>query len=300
VLVWLAHSTVWGVEIGDDVYVANDGTVIVVNGRVAARIDEGTVLTVSDRKGDRLWVDHVDGRRPAIVGSVHIDDVVPVDEALDRVSRALEEDPTAGRFFSRGRLHHARGEYADAIRDFTECVRRDPSAFMSVVHRARVWMDSGEHSKAIADADEALRIQPGCAPALQVRAEARLRGQDYERATSDFREALRHDPDFARAHHGLAVIAAHCPDERFRDPVAAVASAKRACELTGFRNGLYLATLASACAAAGNFDLAVKSQSKAVSLAAAKDREGYRRQLERYKRGEPFQVETPSERDAAR
>lgn len=53
-------------------------------------------------------------------------------------------------------------------------------------------------------------------------------------------------------------------DKKFRNPSAALLAAKRACELTNFRNAMYLDTLAAAYAANRKFEEATKYQAMAL------------------------------------
>ena len=70
-------------------------------------------------------------------------------------------------------------------------------------------------------------------------------------------------------------------------------SAKKACELTAYKNPDYLETLAAACAEAGDFDGAIKWEKKALESPefekAAGDR--VRARLKTYQAMEPFRLE---------
>jgi hypothetical protein len=57
------------------------------------------------------------------------------------------------------------------------------------------------------------------------------------------------------------------PDPRYRDSRRAVEVATEACELDRWCNAGYLETLADACAATGDFDAAVRWQTKAIERA---------------------------------
>ncbi len=93
--------------------------------------------------------------------------------------------------------------------------------------------------------------------------------RDYARALAACDELARTYPDLVDAHSSAAWLRATCPDARFRDGKLAVASAKRACELTDWRDIGELTVLAAACAEAGDFAQAVKWQQKVVGFATA-------------------------------
>jgi hypothetical protein len=62
---------------------------------------------------------------------------------------------------------------------------------------------------------------------------------------------------------------ATCPEQSIRNGQVAIADAKRACELTKWKFGSYVDTLAAAYAEAGDFDSAIRNEEKAIGTAGA-------------------------------
>ena len=72
-----------------------------------------------------------------------------------------------------------------------------------------------------------------------------------------------------------------------------MASATRACELGGWKHAGDLDTLAAACAEAGDFAMAVKSQEKALELTSdEKDKEKFHGHLALYQVKQPYREQT--------
>ena len=74
-----------------------------------------------------------------------------------------------------------------------------------------------------------------------------------------------------------------------RDGKSAVAFATKACELTEWKDPGSLETLAAACAESGEFDAAVKWQTKAIGLLSdEKQQEHYGTRLTLYQQRKPY------------
>jgi tetratricopeptide (TPR) repeat protein len=133
-------------------------------------------------------------------------------------------------------------------------------------------------------------LAPDNADAHDHRAVARAAGRRYREAIEDYGEAIRLDPKHAAAYAHRARLLATCPDARFRDGARAVADARRACELTDWKNLEYLDTLGAAYAEAGDFSSAIEWQNKALALASASEtfRQLARQRLDLYRAGKPY------------
>jgi tetratricopeptide (TPR) repeat protein len=205
----------------------------------------------------------------------------------DTVVRLNPRLPTG--YLNRGRAWMAKRDYARALADYDEALRLNPRLALGYVNRGQARSARKEFDKALADFDEAIRLSPKFAPAYGGRGNVRRARKDYAGALADFDEAIRLDPGLALTHNNRAWLLATCPDAAFRDGKAAVASARKACELDGWKNPTSLDTLAAAYAELGDFSAAVEWQAKANACftddAQRKEAEG---RLGLYKDGKPW------------
>jgi tetratricopeptide (TPR) repeat protein len=113
---------------------------------------------------------------------------------------------------------------------------------------------------------------------------------EYKKALADYERAMQINPRCDGAINGQAWLLATCPDESCRSGKKAIELAKRACELTDWQSGEYLDSLAAACAEAGEFDQAMKWETKALEDAAFEKNSGARARkcLELYQAGKPY------------
>jgi tetratricopeptide (TPR) repeat protein len=211
------------------------------------------------------------------------------DKAIADFDVALRLDPkNSAAYLGRGLTRVARKEYTLGIADFSEAIWLDPLSISGYDNRGRAWQSKGENAKAIIDFNMLLRLDPERSAAICRRGSCWQAEKRYGKAIADFNEAIRIDPGDALAHRELAQLLATCPDRALRDGKLSLVSAKKACELTQWKEPAALDTLAAACAATGDFDSAVNWQikSNALSRSPLEQEEGEAR-LNRYREKRP-------------
>ncbi len=140
---------------------------------------------------------------------------------------------------------------------------KDPAEY---VRRGREWSDKREYDRAIAEFNEALRLDPKHAGAYFQRGFALQSKGDYARAITDYLEVTRIEPANANPHNSAAWLLATAPVATARNGALAVEAARKAAELSKWKNGDILDTLAAAYAESGKFADAVRWQEKAMEI----------------------------------
>jgi hypothetical protein len=248
------------------------GTRVVVKS-ADIRLKIGRQMIDRKRSTDIYRVEWVDGpwlwlHAPGVSGWARVTDVVPFDQAIDYFTRVIQANPRrASAYAMRARVWHEKKELDNAIRDYTEAIRLDPRVASVFSNRGSAWYDK----------------------------------KQYDRALDDFAEALRLDPNFVDANNKRAWLWATCPDAKYRNGTRAVESTTRACEQTEWKDPYTLATLAAASAEAGDFDAAVKWQTKALNLFPKDDPDlkSHRERLNLYRDKKPSRDERQAPRQGA-
>jgi len=145
----------------------------------------------------------------AITGWVRLDDVVPLDGALEFFNDLIRREPdNLAAYTARGIVSKELGDYDQAIADHSHVMQHDPKPSAAYLNRGNAWAGKGEHDKALAD----------------------------------YAKAIQHDPQFLAAYNNLAWSLATRPERQLRDGPRAVIAATKACELTAWKNAecLYL------------------------------------------------------------
>jgi tetratricopeptide (TPR) repeat protein len=189
------------------------------------------------------------------------------DRAIVDFDEAIRLDPSlVWAFTNRSSVWYIKKEYDRAIVDCGQAIRLDPKDPLGFNNRGLAWYSKGEYDRAITDYNQAIRLDPKYALAFTNRGNAWDAKKEYDRAIANYDQAIRLDPKYARALNARAWLHATCSDQRYRDGKRAVESAVRACELTGWKDGHFVGTLAAAHAEAGDFARAEEYQRKANGL----------------------------------
>ncbi len=215
------------------------------------------------------------------------------DDAIAACTRAIDSGPKnkalAGVYFNRAVEWNAKKDFDKAIADYSEAIKINPEYREAFNNRGNAYRNKREFDRAIADYDQAIRIFPKRGLYHRNRGNVLMDKRDYEKALASFNEAVKLDPKDADAADSAAWLMATAPDAKLRDGKRAVTLAQIACELTQWKNGSYVDTLAAAFAETGDYAEAVRRQQQALANAEFEQSEGKnaRARLAMYKAGKP-------------
>jgi len=160
-----------------------------------------------------------------------------------------------------------KGDLDGAGRSVAEALRRDPSYWPALYTRARIFSRLQKWDLTIRDCTELLRQDSTFALAALLRAQANFALRNYSAARKELDHIVAIQPReqfYALAFNQRAWFRATCPDPSFRDARGAIDDAKKACNITNWREADPIDTLAVAYAATGDFDSAVRYVEKAM------------------------------------
>ena len=250
-----------------------------------------------------------------------------IDQAIDACRKALSIEPNLDEAHYTLALALSRKErFSQAIVHYQQAVDlgfRGPDVYYNLA-LALSWTQS--YDEAIENYQNAISIKPDHKKAhCNLGIALNLVGK-AEQAIEHLLEAISIDPDYATAHHNLALVQvgqgsytdalehlrraaelqgdshrtqdslarllSTCPHDSIRNGAEAVELAERACAAVGYKERQYLGTLAAAYAETGQFDRAVATIQRAISLPEAgadtKTIEQLRAHLSLYATGKPL------------
>ena len=130
--------------------------------------------------------------------------------------------------FFKGAEHHLKEQMDDAIREYSNAIKSNPSYAVVYDNRGSLYLNKGEFNKAIADFSKAIELDPEFIDAYLNRGIVYAHGTgQYVRAVTDFNKAIELNPMDALAytHRGyLFMVKMHDKDKACIDW-------KTACEL---------------------------------------------------------------------
>ncbi len=255
------------------------------------------------------------------------------DEEIEAYRKAIQINPDFyAAWYNLGIALAAQGRLDEAIKTDYKAIQINPNDFKVLYNLGIALANKGRLDEAIEAYRQAIQLNPNYSDALDnlgnaLAAKGRLDEtiENYRQAiqsnpnrpetffhlgmtlgqlgrareaVAQYREALKLNPNLTGALNNLAWVLATSPDDELRNGTEAVRLAEQACELTHYREPLFIGTLAAAYAEAGRFPEAVTTAEKAEQLAtsagltavAAKNHE----LLELYQAGKPHHEPAPA------
>jgi beta-lactamase regulating signal transducer with metallopeptidase domain/Tfp pilus assembly protein PilF len=273
-------------HVGDRI-VAIHQAPIVHDGTRVDRAFMGWVYAVDKVEGTRIWVS---AKTPGWIDSRH---VIPFERAHAYFSDMIDRQQNvwyARR--ARATILMYDGQFETAIQDFSELLRQNPKDHTVWNDRGRAWLHAGNYDQAITNFSEAIRLQRVTPVYFNNRASAWHYKGDYAQAIRDWKSALTLRPKFYWPEKSLANLYATCPDPAFRNGTEALKHAIVACEFGSWQSADDIENLAAAHAELGNFDEAIRWQTKANDLRrTANDRADGVARLALLKQRQPIRIE---------
>lgn len=194
------------------------------------------------------------------------------DAALADVESVLATQPDLPAALElRGLIAAEREDYPAAIRDFRRLASKNADDPAILGQLGMLYLASKQPHEAIKRFSRALELDPDNFPCRRGRSDAEISIGDHSAALDDLEKAHALKPDDSGILNNLAWILGTSPDDAVRNGKRAVSLAKRACELTDWREAHIISTLAAAHAEAGDFEAARTYSRQAVEQGGDND-----------------------------
>ncbi len=204
------------------------------------------------------------------------------DQAFEQFKRAAaiaprDERPHEGL----GSVYLDQKRGADAVREFQEALKLSPGSPRARLGLALAYNQQGDLAKSQEIMAKLVAEQLSTAEGQLALADLMAERKLYAQAIQRYEAALRLKPELATAHNNLAWLYATSEDPNFRKPQEALEHARRAVELSQWKQAAFLDTLAEALYVNQKFDEAVKVQVKALALEP--NNQAYKDHMTRYR-----------------
>jgi tetratricopeptide (TPR) repeat protein len=217
------------------------------------------------------------------------------EDALKDLSEALRLNPRdVSAYHNRATIFLTEGNLNGALSDFAKVIELDPKDSDAHVGRAAVYLRQNENDLAIAECDLAIEQNPNSVIAYIERAKAHAQMKQYARASNDLEATAKlKAKDMSQAFNSVAWLRATHGDAAMRDGKKAIAAARKACQLSQWKDWRCIDTLAAAYAEAGNFRNAVKYQTQALEMTPPQSDQvaDMKKRLELYQQDKPYREE---------
>ena len=137
-----------------------------------------------------------------------------IQEALQEMNKAEQREEeqrekkktlTVWDYIRRGNRARDEGRQKDAMKEYSEAIKKYPENAGAYIGRGNIYGDSGQHEKALEDYDKAIELNPNKAIAYNNRGIAYGKLEQHEKAVKDFDKAIELNPNYADAYYNRGV-----------------------------------------------------------------------------------------------
>ena len=99
-------------------------------------------------------------------------------------------------FRGRAIAYQSKGDYQEAIKNFTNAIHFNPDDVFVYCERGLVYDDKGDYESAIKDYSKVIALNPDDPNAYYLRGDSYRYKGDYEKAIKDYSEMIERSPNF--------------------------------------------------------------------------------------------------------
>jgi len=198
---------------------------------------------------------------------------------------------SATAYRERADAYDGQHDYEDAITDYSRAIRLNPSDPTLYLARSMIYADEKQFSNAVTSCTAAIALDSGYSEAYCNRGYYLSRLGNYRAGIEDCQKALAMDTNSVWAYNNLAWLLSIVPDAKLRDGKKAVQYATKACDMTHWKDPIFIDTLAAAYAESGRYRKAVKLEKSIIAIMPEDDRDEAKRALALYQNHKPFREE---------
>ncbi|KAF7354925.1 Protein kinase domain-containing protein [Mycena sanguinolenta] len=137
----------------------------------------------------------------------HTPDILTKLQDVERIKAAVDKaaymDPATAR--EEGNVQFKAGDFASAVKSYTESIKRDPHDARGYNNRAAAYKKLAAFSEALKDVNQAVKIDPTFTKAYIRKSSILYAMGDYARAIEVAQEAEHHDPEHKHAREIMAL-----------------------------------------------------------------------------------------------
>jgi len=196
------------------------------------------------------------------------------DEAIEDYTEAIRLNPNdAGSFYGRACANWSKHNMRETILDCAKALAVDPGKIEAYNLRAGAYWNEGNITNSLGDLDSAIKLAPSKPEAYEGRGYIYRQRGEYAMAAKDYQQVARLKPNDAPSQSMYAWLLVYSKDKSVQSGLAAMQAAKAACELSSWTNRDTVELLAAACAMAGDYDRAVDYEKQAMNFDGLKEKE---------------------------
>jgi tetratricopeptide (TPR) repeat protein len=209
-------------------------------------------------------------------------------KALEYYDEAIHLNPGfAMSYLSKGDVYYSTKDYDKAIGGYSESIRIDPDCANAHDWLGDAFTQKKDFNKALENYTEAIRVNPKYTVAYINRAGIYSSLDNFEKELADYYHVIQIDPNLASGYNGVAWLLATFPQDSMRNGTKALEFALKACDISYWEDKSCLDTLAAAYAENGEFNEAVKWETKYLESTPS-DKDEAERRLTLFQRRQPY------------